>query len=274
MGTSATDRPGAGNEGAGQDPAQSGAGGGAGQSAGEGAPSAGEGAGAGQGQGAGGGSLDRSKLSEPLRNLNEDQINQVVETLFTAVSRRGADAAPPPRAEEPPAPTADDYKEMFDPSSERFNPAAAIADVVQRNYGGLIRDIGQRATTAVYSRYREEYPDFKEYEKEVSQALQASGVVNPTDAQIQGVYFAAKGQRAALKERQARAAAASAPAPSPANMRGEVPREEPLDDEEKLVARRMFPNAQDPEKAYREYARKLDAQETTMKVPFGGGNKR
>ena len=274
MGTSANGGSPAGTEGAGQDPTQGGSST-PGQPTGAGAPGAGEGAGAGQGTGTGSGSLDRSKLSEPLRHLSEEQLNSVVDTLFAAVSRKGAgEPAAPAEPAPPPPPTNEDYKDLFDPASEKFNPAAAISDIVQRNYGGVIRDISRNATRAVFGRFREEFSDFKEFERDIEQALQASGVVNPTDAQIQGVYFAAKGQRAALKERQDRAAALRAPAPSPAANREDVPREEPLEDEEKLVARRMFPNAQDPEKAYREYARKLDQQDTTMKVPMGGGNRR
>lgn len=237
-----------------------------------GAPAGGQ-----QGAGAGGGSFDRTKLSPALQNLSEEQINGLVDTMFSAIANRAGGGEPPAAAaqQQQASDPEPDYREYFDPGSDKFNPKAAVADMVQRNYGGLIRDIGQRAVTGTFGRFREEYPDFKDFEKDITQALANTGVVNPTDQQITALYFTAKGQRAAVSERAARAKQQASPPPSaPAIGSDHAPREVPLDEDEKRVARRMFPNAQDPEKAYREHATRLESGQTTMKVPMGGGVRR
>lgn len=276
MGTTATGTPAGSDNSQGGTPAGTTSGTAGTPGTGTGGTGGGTGTPSGTGQGGSAGTLDRSKLAEPLRNLSEEQLNSVVDTMFQALSRREA-AAPPTSDAPPPARQPDpepNWNEYFDPASDKFNPKVAMAEFVERNYAPLIGDISRRAVQGSFARFREEFPDFKDYEGDISKALQASGIANPSDAQITGVYFAAKGQRAALAERNARTKAQSSPPPSAASTQDDLPKETPLDDDEKVVARRLFPNATDPEKAYRDYARRLDQQDTTMKVPMGGGVKR
>lgn len=261
MGTSATPAPGAGT------PAPDGGTGGT--PPGTGTP--------GDGSGGGGSAppiIDRSKLSPVLRALSEEQINGLVDEMVGIIATRkpvattdaGAATAPPAPAPKP------DYKEMFDPTSEKFNPEAAVADIAQRNYGGLISDIGRNASEGVFSQFRETYHDFKEYEQDVRKILKDSGVNAPNATQINTLYFAAKGQRITSRELADRAAARTAPpsAPKPTDK----PAVAPLDVEEVRIARRMFPDSQDPEADYRTYAARLETGDTTMKVPLSGGVKR
>lgn len=275
MGTTATGTPGGSNGTESGTPAGTAPGAAGATGAGTGGTGGGTGTPAGSGQGGGTGTLDRSKLAEPLRNLSEEQLNSVVDTMFQALSRREASGTPPTEAPPPRQPDPEpNWNEYFDPASDKFNPKAAMAQFVERNYAPLIGDISRRAVQGSFVKFREEFPDFKDYEGDVSKALQTSGIANPSDAQIMGVYFAAKGQRAALEERNKRTKAQSSPPPSAANVQDDKPTEAPLDDDEKVVARRLFPNATDPEKMYRDYAKRLEQADTTMKVPMGGGVRR
>lgn len=283
MGTSAT-------EGTGGAAGQSGgaAGGSAAGSGASGAAGAGAQGGAGgqpgSGEGSGKPALDRTKLSPALQNLSEEQINSVVDTMFSALASRssgsvddgaGGGGSPPPSSGTPEPPAEPDYKELFDPQSDKFNPKGAVADIVARNYGKLIGDISTRATTGQFMRFREEYPDFKDFEGDIQSTLKKSGAINPTDEQIIGVYYAAKGMRQTQRERQDRATASQrGTPPGPADTRDERPKQRSLDEDEKAVARRMFSHKEDPEKAYLEYAEKLEKGDTTMKVPLSSGVRR
>jgi hypothetical protein len=196
-------------------------------------------------------------------------MNELVDTLVQTIAAR---REPERRAPEPVKPEpAPDYREMFDPNSDKFNPQAAVADITQRNYGSLINDISGRANEGMYMRFREEYPDFKEFEPDIRKLLTDSRQNNPSPEQINGLYFAAKGYRSTMKEKQDRETLRTKP---PAPAKKEEATEEPLDVDEVKVAKRMFSRSENPEKAYREYVKKLDQQDTTMKVPLSGGVKR
>lgn len=251
--------------------ASGGAGGGNGGATGAGASGAGTG-----GEGAAGEKgLDRSKLNPIIKGMSEEQINGLLDEMVLAVStRKPADggAQTPPKPVVPTGPTEAEIREMFDPASDKFDPAAAVRKIAEANYGPVIADIGRNAAEAVFTQFRSEYPDFKDYEQDIRKVLKDSGVAAPTPQQINTVFMATKGHRITMKEKESRATARTA-APSAPKEPAE-PKVIELDEQEKRVARRMFSGSADPEKDYRDYVARLDAGDTTMKVPLSGGQKR
>lgn len=226
----------------------------------------------------GGAALDRSKLNPILRNMSETEVNDLVDSMVQAINAKGGAPAGPSSAaggsQTPPTPVADpDYREMFDPSSDKFDPGAAVKHIAEKNFGPLVRDVASSATEGLYGQFRERFPDFKDHERDIRQMLQNGNVVAPTSNQVYQLYTSVKGHKATQKELQARESARTAP-PSPPIVNDDKKKAEPLDEFEKTVARRMFPDAQDPEAAYRDYAERLDSGNSTMKVPLSGGVRR
>jgi hypothetical protein len=228
------------------------------------------------GEGGGSAGLDRSKLPSFMRNMNETEIGEMVDTMVAAIAnnRSGGGGGPSdqqvPRPEPPAKP---DYKRLMDPQDDQYNPEAAMADFVRRNYGSVVADISDRANEGLYSQFRNEYPDFKEFESDIrrlAKEAQNQGVVVNSE-NIGQTYFILKGRKTAQKERQDRETARTRPPSPPVS---EDRTEPPLSPGEEKIARRMFRNSPDPVKSYREYAAKVTSGQTTLKVPLSGGVRR
>ena len=162
---------------------------------------------------------------------------------------------------------------MLDPNSEQFSPTKAFAMYVERQYGGFLGDLNSRSVRAMYSNFRNEFPDFKEYEADIETALANVPPNQVSDRLVLQQYFSAKGIRQTQKERaeaaKLKGQSTLPPTPTPAAKVVE------LSQHEKAVAVKMFPDKQDPEAEYRKYAA-LDADDgegLSMKVPIGGGKK-
>lgn len=242
--------------------------------AGTGTAAAGQGT-PGAGAGAGGGSavaIDQEQLSPILKGKSASELNELVDTMVRVIAERKqppAGEAPPPPPKPEPEPN---YNELMDPASPNYNPRAAVLDMVQRNFGGVIADISSRANEGVMMQFRDAYPDFKEYEGDIRKLLSEQRIVNPSPQQINGLYLAAKGWKVTRDEIQARERLRTQPPSPPKN--DDVPIEEPLEPGEEEVARVTFRNEPDPIKAYRDYVKRMDSGDTTMKVPLSGGKRR
>lgn len=229
----------------------------------------------GDGNGGAGAGLDRTKLNPVLQRMSETEINELMDTMVQTIATKREPAEQrqtipvPPVREVPPEPK---YEELMDPSHPSYNPKAAMADFVTRNYGGLIQDISQRANAGVFGEFRETYHDFKEYEADIRNVMAQTGVTSPSREQINGLYLASKGLRITMKERADREALRTR-APSAPKL-DDGPKEEPLEPGEERIARRMFRESADPIKEYRAYVARVDDGDMTMKVPLSGGKKR
>lgn len=216
--------------------------------------------------------LDKTKLNPILQGMeNEEQINDLFSTMMDTIRSR---QAPPQNREVPPPPVAPpepDYKAMMDPNSDQYNPRAAVLDITARNYGGVMTDISTRANEGLFLRFRDEFSDFKEHEADIRELLKSQPNLVPDAKQIAGLYYAAKGYRQTLKEKQDQHQRTRAPSPP---VLDEPVKAKPLPDDEARVARSMFRHEQDPEAAYRTYVDRLENGDTTMKVPLSGGTKR
>lgn len=272
-------------EGAGKDPgtvpggdAAAGAAGGAGGSGGEDKPGA--------AGGAGGSEFDRGKLHPALRDMKPEEITELFETMATslrtvqsrAAAREDVSGVPaharPPEPPKPPEPIAKEtYKKLLDPTSEEFDPETAFKAFAERNYGQLFGDVNLRSIKGMYGQFRDQLPDFKEFETEITHALSQTGkpAAQITEQDVLSTYFGVKGMKMTLKERQASAGkAATTLPPSPIK---QVEKSADLSDVELEVADRMFrriPLKEDRIKKYKEFA-KFDEGGMTMKVPVGGG---
>lgn len=197
--------------------------------------------------------LDREKLNPLLKGMSEEQVNEVFDTLFSAV-RRGPNSGVPEHAQErprvePPRPvTKDELREAFDPNSEKFDPQAAIDRIVTQNYGGLLSDIGNRATMGMKMALKSQFPDIDEYEAGINQVLKGRDPATITQQEMVGAYLMAKGAKQVEQEVQART---RKPAVTPPSVQEdpearEREREESLSKDEEDVARIMFRNSADP----------------------------
>lgn len=267
--------------------------GGTGGTGGAGAAGAGAAAGGAAGAGAGsaaggaaGGTLDKSKLPPVLRNLNEEQIADVWDTVFNAAranarNDQGRDTSGVPSHARPtpaPAPTPPTmeqlnaaYKDYLDPTSDKFNPSAVFQDFIQRNYGGLLGGINKRSVEALYGNFRNQFADFKDYEGDINTVLANREPSSLSENDVLGAYYAAKGYRSTEKERQAaNQPRTAAPSPKPEDDVNNQPGNK-LTDMEKTIARSLYPNEADPYKKYAEDAGVLTTNE--LSVPIGGGKK-
>ena len=215
--------------------------------------------------------FDRGKLNPVLRSLNEDELNEVFDTLLQTV-RQGPQNQP---AQQPQAPVASppepDYKELLDPNSESFNPQAAFQGFVQRNYGTLLGDINQRSLDAVFLNMAQQFPDFREHEADIRGILRQRDPLSLTQQDVLGTYYAVKGAKSTnemlRKKREAATASTVTSAPTPAK---EHEPEVQITAVEQQIAARMFPRAKDPIAEYKKYL-KSDRDGFEMKVPIGGG---
>lgn len=239
-------------------------------------------------EGGAGGAFDRGKLHPALRDMPPEQITELFETM--AAGLRGAQAkpgepdysgipaharpAPEPKAPEPIA--KETYKELLDPSSEKFDPEKAFSLYAEKNYGRLFGDVNLRSIKGMFGQFRDQLPDFKDFEQEVTESLQAQVKAGKqasqmTEGDVLNTYFLVKGARTTLKERQAAASkSATTLAPSAAEPAKKTPE---LSELEVEVANRMFRRIPDPAKRLEEYKKFAGYDEggMTMKVPVGGG---
>lgn len=206
-------------------------------------------------QGGAGAAIDRSKLNPLISNLGEDQLNEVFETLFTAA--RNANSGVPAHAREPepkapaaPQYTRDELREMMDPSSDKFDPEAAILQVTSKNYGNLIQDLGTKALSAVELSVRQQFPDFDQYKGGIDQILRGRDPSTISQADMVGAYFMAVGAQKVEQERKERLKPPTTQPPSPA--KDDATATPKLSADEERAARIMFPEAADPNLAYTE----------------------
>lgn len=216
--------------------------------------------------------FDRNKLNPVLRSLNEDELNEVFDTLLTSVRQGPQNQQPSVQAQPAPAPEPEpDYKELLDPNSEQFNPQAAFQGFVKKNYGTLLGDINQRSLDAVFLNMAQQFPDFREHEQDIRGILRQRDPLSLTQADVLGTYYAVKGAKQTNEELKKRRAAASSSTVTPTPS---APKEQQEDIQisavEQSVAARMFPRAKDPVAEYKKYL-KRDTEGFEMKVPIGGG---
>jgi hypothetical protein len=234
--------------------------------------------------------FDRTKLHPALRDMAPEEITELFETmagtLRTVQSRPTGgqgllDTSGVPahaRTPEPPAkPTPlskDKYKELLDPSSEAFDPETAFRAFAQQNYGDLVGDINARSIRGLYGTFRTEFPDFKDYEADVTTALQGRDPALLTERDVLNTYLAAKGLRVTLKERQDRGKQSATTLPPTAPASPDLKKEIELSDLEVEVANKMFRRIKDPTARiaeYKKFAARDDGGSMTVRVPVGGG---
>lgn len=261
--------------------------GGQGQSGGGGGSPDKSGAAGGAGGAGEGKEFDRSKLHPSLRGMSPEEMTDLFETMATSlrtVQARGAGggvdtsgvpehARRPEPPKPPPAPTKEEYQAMLDPHSDKFDPEAAFRAFAERNYGHMFGEVNVRSIKGMFGQFREQLPDFKDYEAEIVQSLTNSGkpATALTEQDVLNTYFGVKGMKMTVKERQeaAKKTASTLP-PSPAT---DTKKEPELTDIEVEVANKMFRRIPKQEDRVKEYKKFLGFDEggVTMKVPIGGG---
>lgn len=242
---------------------------GAGQGTG-GTPGAGTGAPAGGGAGSGAGTgvdasraIQRDRLNPVLSGMSEEQMNETFDALMTALSTRGESAGTPAHARPVETTTQparepiskDELKEMLDPTSEKFDPQAALGRFVEDNYGGLITDMGLRTLQSTVDHLEREIPGFKDFKKDVWAELNKYGpaAARATADDVLRIFFTVKGlaeTKEALKRKNA-PPTTSAPTPQ-----AEVEDARDLSPEEERIARVMYRGRPDPIKAFKETKKK------------------
>lgn len=232
------------------------------------------------------GEFDRAKLHPALRDMRPEEITELFETMANTIRTvqerpaprdisgvpEHARVPPPPRREEPPPEKLrEQYKELLDPASEKFDPETAFRDFANRNYGKLFGDINARSIRGLFGSFRAQLPDFKDHEDDVMEALKTRDPTTLTEQDVLSTYFAVKGMKATIKERQAAAKAATTVPPTP---KEPGKKEVELSDLEVTVAERMFKHIPDRKKRVEEYRKFAGYEEgISMTVPVGGGKK-
>lgn len=213
-------------------------------------------------QGANG--LNRERLSPLLRGMSEEQLNETFESLFAAMRQPQSQQ---PRNEAPPEPkrppTKEELRNKFDPTSDEFDPAGAIAEITQTNYGPLIDDIGRRANAGMRESLRRQLPDFDKHEADINRVLANVPPNQITEQVLAQTYFSVLGAKEANRIQQERQKPPTTTTPSTKKEEQERPK---LSSEEEQVARVMFRGSDDPIKAYLDAQEKMD-KGYTMKVP-------
>lgn len=222
--------------------------------------------------------FDRAKLHPALRGMTPEEITGLFEEMAAGMRTMaarggqpgdGSRAAPPPAPPTPTGPTQEELKELFDPNSDKFNPERAVVALANKNFGKLIGDVNMRSVRGTFSTFRNEFPDFGEHEADILESLKGRDPSTVTDQDILSGYLMVKGLKVTQKERAeaAKRKGATTVAPTPKAETKEIQ----LTEEEVGVARRMFRNAPDPLKAYREWVAKDG--DMTLTVPLGGGKR-
>jgi hypothetical protein len=229
---------------------------GAGGNSGDAAGGAGNGGSADSAANAGGTrAIDRSKLPALIRDMPEEQIGEVFNTMLEAVMNKGGsnggrdmsgvpEHARPVAPAAPKQPTKEEFKKMLDPNDEGFNPEAAFKMFVDANYGGLINDIGRNASAGLKVSLRNRFKDFGTYEADVDKVLSRIPAAQVNEDLIINTYFQVKGYRATETEMREAARPPKTVEPSPARVDSSAATQ--FNDEETAVAKVMFPGAADP----------------------------
>lgn len=216
-----------------------------------------------------GGGIDRTKLNPLIAGMNEEQMNEVFDTLFNAA--RNQNAGVPQHAQqvqEPAAPKIPDkesLREYFDPTSDKFDPMAVIGQVVEANYGGLLGDINKRALSGVEVAMRQQFTDFDKYKADIDQILAGRPATTISQQDYLAAYYMAKGARATEAEVRERQKPPTTATPSPQAIEPVVDPRDVLSPTEKEVAAIMFRGEADPEAAFR--AARARATGGVTKVP-------
>lgn len=204
-------------------------------------------------------------MSPLLRGMSEEQINETFETLFTAVRqpivREVERVAPAPVPE--PELTNENFRERFDPQSDKFDPMGAVRDITQRNYGPLIEDIGKRANAGMKEGLRRRLPDFDKHEADIDKVLEKVPANQINEQVLAQTYFSVLGAKEAQKLVNERAKPPVTREPSPRKEETERPK---LTAEEEQVAKVMFRGSADPIKDYIEAQDKME-KGYQMRVP-------
>lgn len=195
--------------------------------------------------------------------MSPEQLNETFDALFTAVRQPVERQAPAPVREPEPELTNEGVRDRFDPASDKFDPIGAVRDITQRNYGGLIEDIGKRANSGMKESLRRQLPDFDKHEADIEKVL-ANVPANQINEQVlMNTYFSVLGAKEAAKMQRDRNKPPETRQPSTRKEETERPK---LSSEEESVARVMFRGSADPIKDY------MDAQDKfekgyQMRVP-------
>lgn len=207
--------------------------------------------------------IDRGKLSPLIAGMSEQQINETFDTLFQAV-RRPIDQTPPrPEAVRKPAPTAEELKERFDPISEKFDPAGAVREMVETNYGGLIADMGAKANEGMFLSLRSSLPDFKDHEEDIRKVVKDVPPNMLNQQMLTNTYFSVVGAKEVGRKLREQQRPPTTVTPSTQQLENDTK----LSDDEKSVAHVMFRHTADPEGEYKKAQKMMDEGGFTVKVP-------
>ena len=221
----------------------------------------------------------KAGLDPILQNMEPEQLNDMFNTMATAVRTAGsAMQAPPEPVVEPPPPakSVEEINEMFQAGSETFDPEGAVDAIVKKNYGPLIGSIGQNAAAGMFAAFEKVAPDIDEFRPAIEEALRGVPQVQWNQGLLAQQYFQQKGIKTLRLEREAAAKAqgASTLTPSPETVETEATRiRDEMPDSEKEVAKSMFPNEADPVGKYIERLNQYENTTRTVNVPIGGGKK-
>ena len=240
--------------------------------------------GGGEGEGAGDElATFKEGLDPVLQNMDAEQINDLFNTMSSAVRAAGSApapavvAAPEPKPEPTPEPkTSTELREMFDPSSESYNPEDAVAQINLRNYGPLIDSISNNAISGMFAAFEKEVPDFDDFRPQIEESLKGIPQVQWNAGVVSQLYLQAKGAKTLQNERAEaeKAKGAKTLTPSPASVEDEAAKTRAeLPEIEKQTAIKMFPRHSDPVGQYIKRLEEYDSGHRTVDVPLGGGKK-
>lgn len=217
-----------------------------------------------------------NELHPALRGMKPTEITELFESMATTIreqAHRPASREPTPQTPATPPVrkqrTKDEWRKLLDPSSDDFDPEAVVTEIADRNYGKLLGDINTRAIRGMFSQFRTEFHDFHEFENQIGEAFKGADPTQITETQVLQAYLTAKGMKHLQTERQqAKSKTTTTKAPTP---QAPEKKEPDLSEAEVSIARKMFRKAEDPIKAYREFAKYEEGMEVS--VPLGGGKK-
>jgi hypothetical protein len=185
---------------------------------GQGASAGGQGGGEGQSAGAAGGTgkpiaLSPDILPEELRGRSEAETKFILKNMVTSLRTQakqieelkggkgaaGGTGKPAPKEEAP------KDEKPAKPYEERIleDPEGTIAEIVEKRFGGVISELGNRTSRSELAAARAEIDDFPEYEEEVLDMLKEAGQPQ-TFENLAGAYTFVVGQRAIQERRQSR----------------------------------------------------------------------
>ena len=210
---------------------------------------------------------NREELNPLLRDMSPGQLNELFLSLLRG-NTNGSRSESRERPQAEPKPQVN-YKELFDPNSESYDPITAMKSFVEEQYGPLIGRTSSNALKGLYSNLRNRIHDFGDYEDEITQRLSERDPTTLTESDIFGTYLAMKGYRQFQSEVQQRKGKGNTTVP-PTPRDDETPVDEPLTDKEKEVAKIMFPKDADPEARFRQERKKIgQGGYHEIKVPTG-----